>query len=474
MKTMKSQYELCRRNFLKGLALPLLVPAAALGLDGAVAASERITMGLIGCGIHGGGWNTDLMLKNPEQQIVALCDVDREHLTTTQAKIESHYSKASGKDCRVDVYSDFRDLVNRRDIDAVDIVTPDHWHALMAVFAMKAGKHVICEKPTLTIEEGRKVAAVQKETGRVYLTASENRTIDDYQFVINVVRNGLIGTLRNIKVLLPFGNVDRHKLSFEVSPIPSTLDYEKWSGPAPLLPFVPARLHDTWRWNLAYSGGSLTDWGSHNTNLALWGMNDLPSLVELWGNGNDPTTKWNYPDKSEVWNTTASFDYSGRFSNGVGIQIWSEVPGIKFEGDDGWILHRGYRGRTTASDEKILQWRPGPNDIDVAKDLVYCTVGRTGPTALGNILGGEHVHFTRCIKTGQTPYYHAELSQKTHLIAHAGNISMTLDGARLRLNAETGLFEGDNAKAAQESMFNSRPQREPWTFDRVDSWINVG
>lgn len=466
-----------RRCFLKSLALgttawgvPHWIPATALGREGAVPPSERITMGLIGCGIHGLGWNLDLMLRNPEQQVVAVCDVDRNHRDAAQKKVEETYGKRQGSDYKGCLtFDDFRDLVNRKDIDAVDVVTPDHWHSLMAVFALKAGKHVICEKPTLTLTEGRLVAEIQKKTGKVFLTASENRTIDDYQHIVNVVRNGKIGTLRNIKVLLPPGNVERTGASKEVSEIPPQLDYEKWIGPARMIPFIPARLHNTWRWHLEFSGGSLTDWGSHNINLAQW-ANDSDDTGPL----EIQATQWNYPPEDAVWTTTPNFDFHCRYANGVTMQVWSEVPGIKFEGSDGWIMIRGYRGQMTASDESLLTWNPGKEDLDLAENLRYCTVGRSGKTALGNILGGEHVHFTRCIKTGQTPYYTAEGGHRNHTISHLAQISMKLGGAKLRWNPETERFGGENAVQAASSPFYRRPQREPWTYDNVDSWINVG
>ena len=153
-----------RRSFLKAagigtlgaFAAPLVVSSSALGREGNVAPSERITMGLIGCGSHGIGWNLPQMFNNPLQQVVAVCDVDSNYVAEAQKRVNGFYSAKLGQDYKgCDAYGDFRDLVNRKDIDAVDIVTPDHWHVLLSVFAMKAGKDVICEKPTLTIREGQ-------------------------------------------------------------------------------------------------------------------------------------------------------------------------------------------------------------------------------------------------------------------------------------------------------------------------------
>lgn len=460
------------------MLLPALIPSSAIGRDGKVSPSERIRMGVIGCGIHS-GWNINLMFHNKEQQIVALCDPDERHLLDKKKQVENFYSQESGQPYTVDTYKDFRDLVNRKDVDAVDIITQDHWHVLMAVFAMKAGKHVICEKPVLTIEEGKILTEVQKKTGRVYLTASQNRTVDSNQFLVNVVRNGLLGDLKHIKVLLPSRGSRREteKRSFEVSPLPPTLDYELWTGPAPMLPYIPARLHNTWRYNLAYSGGVLPDWGAHYINLALWALDsDLEPAVQYFGNGENPKTRWHFPEPDEPWNYSGTFDFTAVFKNGTTMRVWNENPAIKFEGTKGWILAKGpslYASQLTASDEKILSWRPGPHDIDVGKELRHCMVSRTNPEGLPNVQGGEHVHFTHCIKTGQTPYYTAEMGASNDVISLAGLISMKdLDGGTIQWDHTKKAFVGENAEIANKSIFMNRPQRDPWTFGHVDSWIS--
>ncbi len=463
-----------RRTFLKtsilgsaAIAAPYVVPGSALGLEGNVAPSERITMGLIGCGQHGTEWNLPLMFDNPAQQVIAVCDVDHQRMEGARVKVNDFYNQknqTTDYDCKA--YEDFRDLVNDKKIDAIDIVTPDHWHVLLSVFAMKAGKDVICEKPTLTIEEGRILSDTQKKTARVFQTASENRSIDEYQRIIAVVRNGLIGELRNIKVLLPPGLVDKGKIggSFDVSEVPDFLDYDMWLGPAPVKPYIPARVHYNWRWNLDYSGGSLTDWGSHMINLAQWANDtDETGPVEVAGKGD-------WPGMDEVWNATPTFDIDYKYANGVSMRVWSEVPGIKFEGTKGWILNRGWRGTTTASDEKLLTWEPGPNDQSFCRK--ESVVGKAGPSPItGKSLGGEHVDFTECVKSRTLCYYTAECGHRNHAIAHLGNISMKMDGAKLQWNPDKEVFEGDRAAEANDSMFFHREQREPWTFANIDSWI---
>ena len=460
-----------RRVFLQttaALAAPLLVPGSALGLDGALPPSERVTMGLIGCGSHGVGWNLNLMLQNPMQQVVAVCDVDKNHVENARKRTVDHYSAKSGTDYKgCGVYTDFRDVVNRKDIDAVCIVTPDHWHVLLSVYAMKAGKDVICEKPTLTIEEGRILSDTQKATGRVYQTASENRSIDNYQYLVNAVRNGLIGELRHIKVLLPPGNTmarDPNKeggeKNWQPSDVPAALDYEMWLGPAPKVPYIQAKNHYNWRWNFDYSGGVLTDWGSHLVNIAQWANNtDDTGPIEIQGTGE-------MPDFKEVWNTPSSFKIACKYANGVTMDIWSEVPGIKLEGTKGWIMMRGWRQALRASDDKLLGVVfEGDKNLGRPESTVKASDGGKG---------GEHIDFALCVKSRKPCYYTAECGHRNHTIAHMANISMLLGGASLRWNPAKEKFEGDRAEEANKHFCHRRQQRDPWTFAQVDSWINIG
>ena len=180
------------------------------------------------------------------------------------------------------MYGDFRDLVNRRDIDVVGIATPDHWHVIPAIMAAKAGKDVIGEKPmTLTVAEGRILSNVMKQTGRIFQTASENRSIDVYIRLIELVRGGVIGQIKHIEVRLPIGNGTgrvggnaRELANYRMpQDPPKELNYEMWLGQAPWMPYIPARSHGNFRWNLAFSGGVLTDWGADMVDLAQWGHN---------------------------------------------------------------------------------------------------------------------------------------------------------------------------------------------------------
>jgi predicted dehydrogenase len=233
-----------RRRFLRTsgatIAIPTFVSPSSLGLAGTISPSNRITLGLIGCGLHGAGWNLSQIFRNDDSQVIAVCDVDESRMKNAQKRVDGHYSRKFGPHYQgCEAHDDFRDLINRQDIDAVANCTPDHWHVIPAIMAARSGKDVICEKPlTLTVAEGRILSDVIKETGRIFQTASENRSIDSYIRICELVRNGRIGKLRRILVTLPVGNSSRGE-NFnqrEVCPPPEGFDYEMWQGQAPLAP----------------------------------------------------------------------------------------------------------------------------------------------------------------------------------------------------------------------------------------------
>ena len=452
--------KLGRRQFVKRVAAaaaaPAILRASSLGLAGTIAPSERIQMGLVGCGIHGSGWNLDQMFANPLQQVVAVCDVDARHAAEAERRVNEHYSKTLGYNYRCSVYSDFRDLVNRREIDAVDVVTPDHWHVLVALMALRAGKHVICEKPlSLTVREGRVLADEAKKSGRVFQTASESRSIDSHLRLCELVHAGFIGEVRNVKVLLPKGNDARGNEDFTVQAPPAELNYEVWQGQAPLAPYCPARVHDTYRWNLAYSGGRLTDWGPHLFDLVQWATgHEETGPVEVAGSGK-------FPPPEAVWNTAGEFDLHYRYASGLTMHVWTDVPAIKFEGSEGWIMFRGWRQPLRASRESILTAEvPEEKRLRRPRAIIDRTQMATG---------GEHLDFTDCIRNGGTTYGRAEVGHRNATISHIGNIAMRLKRT-LHWNPATEEFEGDD----EANALLSRKQRDPWSIAHVDSWINVG
>ncbi len=250
-----------RRSFLKrtaavagGVALPYFVPSSAMGNADTVAASERITIGFIGTGGHGIAMNLKSFLPQPDAQAVAVCDVDPVNLKKAQDLVNARYGNDD-----VMTTKDFREILARPDIDAVMISTPDHWHVPIAIAAAKAGKDVECEKPTLTIEEGRRLVETMERYNRVFQWSTEDRSVDVYHRMCELVRNGRIGKVHTIKVELPVGPDTPGNP--EPMPVPEGFDYEMWLGPAPWAPYTKDRCHWNFRWIFDYSGGMLTDWG---------------------------------------------------------------------------------------------------------------------------------------------------------------------------------------------------------------------
>jgi len=458
--------KLSRRGLLKGaagaaagiVAGPFVVRSSSLGLAGTVAPSNRITIGLIGCGTHGAGWNLNQIFRNADSQVIAVCDVDDDRCRAAQARVDDHYARALGKDgykgCTA--YGDFRELVNRKDIDAVANCTPDHWHMIPAIMAARAGKDVICEKPlTLTVAEGRILCDVIAKTGRIFQTASENRSIDSYIRLCELVRNGRIGKLKHIRVSLPAGNEARG-VNFEQrtpQPVPQGFNYNMWLGQAPLAPYCPARCHGSFRWNLDYSGGRLTDWGAHLIDLAQWG-NDTEATgpVEVEGTGK-------FPPRDALFNTAEEFDLHYRYANGVTMHVVSRGPGIRFEGTQGWIGFEGWRGPLEASEPAILESKIAPDEVHLYRpsEVVARTAGGKG---------GEHRNFIDCVKSRRPCYAPAEVGHRTITIAHIGNMAMML-GRKLKWDPHAEHFVGD----AQADAILSRKQREPWTIANIDSWL---
>lgn len=445
-----------------GLALPALVPQSALGLAETAAPSERIRIGLVGCGGHGVGWNLPQIYRCPEVQVVAVCDVDSRRVAGAQESVDGHYGPIFGNAYRpCTPYGDFRKLVLRKDLDAVVNCTPDHWHVIPAIMAAKCGKDVICEKPlTLFVEEGKVLCRAVRDHKRVFQTASENRSIESYLRLIELVRAGMVGTLKHIEVGIPQGNTisriqKQDRAAFDQQkpqPVPKELDYEMWLGQAPQMPYIPARLHGSFRWNLAFSGGVLTDWGAHMIDLAQWGHNtERTGPVAVEGHGD-------FPPRDAVFNTTPTCQVLCRYADGVTMRITTTGPAIRFEGSDGWVESRGWRGPLKASRPDMLETKVDPDKVKVfhPSEVVGRTEGK----------GGEHRNFYDCVKSRRDCYAPPETGHRTITIAHLGNIAMLL-GRKLRWDPAKEDFVDD----AEASAMLTRKQREPWTMANIDKWI---
>jgi predicted dehydrogenase len=428
--------KLSRRSFLKrssvltssAIAAPCLIPATVLGRDNAVAASERITVGMIGTGSHGIHRNLKMYLAQKDAQVLSVCDVDGKRVAEAKNLVDEKYGNDSCTTTK-----DFRSILDRDDIDAVMISTPDHWHVLISVMAIRAGKDVQCEKPTLTIDEGKILVKTVREHQKVFQTSTEDRSLPMYHRMAELVRNGRIGKLKRIEVILP--KQPPRPGDPTPQPVPPELDYDMWLGPAPEAPYTKDRVHFNFRWIWDYSGGIICDWGTHLFDTAQWANDtERSGPVEIEGTG----TFW----KGGLYDTVKDYDVTYRYANGVEMTCRPGTPSIKFVGSDGWVGNRGWTGKVEASSDEILNSKIGPNEVRLF----------TNPA-------GEHRNFLDCVKTREDPYFPVDIGHRVSTVCHLANIAIKL-GRKLNWDPDRELFPGDDA--ANRMM--SREMRSPWSL----------
>ena len=306
-----------RRAFVKSAVagFPAIVPSRVLGQD---APSNKRTIGFIGTGNNGTNWMR-MFLRDERVRVVAVCDVNRESdgywdgsvrgRDPARAIVNEHYG-----DNACLVFSDFRELIDRSEADAVYIATPDHWHAIIAIAAAKAGKDIYCQKPlSLTVREGRAISDAVRTAGIVWQTGSQQRSDSNFRRVCEAVRNNRLGKIHTVRVGLPPGRPDYGKTAHltDPAPVPDGLDYEMWLGPAPAAPYSPARVGVNFRWVSDYSGGQVTDWGAHHLDIAQWGLGmDASGPVAI------RSAKGKF-EQHPVYDTATEFHFECEYKNGV-------------------------------------------------------------------------------------------------------------------------------------------------------------
>jgi predicted dehydrogenase len=428
-------------------AVPWIIPASALGRDGNVAPSNRITVGMIGTGNQG---TNDLksFLSDERVQVVAVCDVNREGpgywnggiagRDPALRLVESHYAqaKASGTYRGCTAYVDFREVLGRDDIDAVEVCTPDHWHAIPVVQAAKAHKHIYCQKPlSLTIVEGRKMSDAVKAAGITFQTGSQQRSDARFRRACELVRNGRIGQLHTVRCGLPSGRPDygHNANRKQPEPVPPGFEYDFWLGPAPDAPYAPARVGVNFRWIYDYSGGQVTDWGGHHPDCAQWGMGtELTGPIEIRG-----AKAVFAPDP--LWNTATEYYFEAVYRNGVKLIVSDkERSGVTWEGTEGsvWVD----RGAIDANPKGILDSKIGPSEIQLYKSDHHFR------------------NFVDCIFSGQPTVAPSEVAHRSITICHLGNIAMRLGRESLKWDPDTEQIIGDDEAAGMLS----RPYRGDW------------
>lgn len=430
---------LSRRRFLltagTALTLPTIVPGSALGFGGQPAPSNRITVGVVGCGGQGNG-NAESFLRHADCRLVAACDVDCRHLSATVQKINTKYENT---DCQG--YADFRALMARREIDAVMLAVPDHWHALIAVEAAEHKKDIYGEKPLArTIAEQQAIVRAVQKHRRIWQTGSWQRSQRNFHKAAEIVRNGLIGKITRVEVGLPSGPNDpkNQQARLPGTTPPPELDYDRWIGPSILVPYVESRVHNNWRWNYNTGGGQLLDWIGHHCDIAHWGMDcDHSGPLEVEGHGE-------FPPADSNWNTCTKYRIQAVYPNDIQMTIAGGHPdirgGTKWIGTEGWVWVD--RGGFDASNPDWSEMKQLPEALRKVK--LYESK--------------DHVrNFLDCIKTRQPTVTPAETAHHSAIPGHLGLIAM-VTGRTLRWDARKEVILDD----VGASQMLGRPYRGPW------------
>ncbi|MDY3551550.1 Gfo/Idh/MocA family oxidoreductase [Gemmata sp. JC717] len=408
------------------LALPALTYRSALLAQDKP--SETVRVACVGVGGQGLA-NMKAVRKN----VVAVCDVDSTHLEAA--------AKEMGKGAPVATESDYRKLLDKKDVDAVLCSTPDHWHALVTVDACKAGKDVYCEKPlTLVVAEGRAMVKAARDHKRIVQTGSQQRSGKEFRLACELVRNGALGKLQEVKVGLPGPNwVSRAKKAVPDGTPPAALDYNRWLGPAPERPFNANRVHYLFRFFWDYSGGQQTNFGAHDLDIAQWalGMDDIgPTTIE--GTATFNKEKW--------FETPESASQVFTYANGVKVHCTlgagGNPGGVTFVGEKGTIYVKRGSITVTLNGEKVAD----PYKLPTGDVKLY-------------VSKGHHADWLECIKTRKLPICDVEIGHRSATVCHLGNIAIRT-GRKISWDPKAETILGDKEAAA----LLTKEYRKPWAL----------
>ncbi len=449
-----------RRRFLRKaavatgttLALPVFVPGAALGADGKALPSNRIGIGQIGLGRQAVHANMSVFLRSGYCQTVALCDVDRWRLNVEGNPTVARVAKRNKWDPALlnDTFrtTDFRELLAHPRVDAVMINTPDHWHVPIALAAVKAGKHIACEKPIgLAIAHGRALADAVAESDIIFRTDSNFRSEPELFRTVSLVRTGKIGQIKKIRISVPIYPVPEPNEA--PMPVPEELDYEMWQGPVQRQPYTEDRVHPRgklgrpgWFCNRLYCDGMITNWGYHPADIVQWANDtELTGPVEVEGRADMPPV-------DQLYNVHGEFQVRYRYANGVELEFvgrkdYKEGESyMHFEGTEGWV--RGWRApnRIEAEPRSILSAEVKYEDF---------------PFELRN----EKTDFIECIRSHSRTLEDAEVGHRSSTVPQLGYIACLL-GRKLQWDPVKEEFPGDDEANKLAAGHAGLP---PWTIE---------
>jgi predicted dehydrogenase len=395
-------------------------------------ANDRFKIGCIGVGSMGTG---DAQGHANFGDVVAVCDVDAVHAD------RARHDDGIGKG-KADIYGDYRNLLDRKDIEVVSIVTPDHWHTKIAIEALQAGKHVFCQKPlTLTLEENVLIRAACLANPKLVFVIGTQQRSDRGLFLraVNMAHKGLLGDIKKITCGIngsPTGG------PFEKADVPKQLNWDMWLGQAPMVDYMEKRCHYEFRWWYEYSGGKFTDWGAHHIDIALWAAKLTEKgtgPIEIDGtDAKHPVEmKDGAPTVDNMYNTSHDFNIVHKMANGLEIVVTSRT--------DNGILIEGSKGRIFVSRDKIVGLPIEENwDKDAFTDADVSALYKSKPHE------GHKENFYRCIREGGLPvsdvFSHLQTMNMCHLSAIAGRLNR-----KIRWNPKTEKIEGDDVAASMQA-----------------------
>ena len=427
-----------RRRFLKeaarlgacAAAAPYVVTSSVMGADGAVSPSERIVMGFIGVGGRGSA-----LLRNflglKDSHVVAVCDVKRPQREGAQRTVDGRYGD---KGCST--YVDFRELLGRSDVDAVTVASTDHWHVLLALMAVKAGKDVYCEKPLgVSVEQGRALRDAVQRYGRVFQFGTQERSSWSTRFACEMVQSGRVGKIHTVTVASRFS---RASGNYPPMPVPDGLDYDMWLGPAPWEPYTDNRVSNSHWFHISdYALGFIAGCGIHTVDMAQWGNGtSLTGPVEVEGTGEFPT--------DGLCDCALGWDVTFKFAGGVTMNFTDgkrNPLGVKFEGTDGWVfVKERHLGGTFDTEPKALLKTPiGPGEVHLP------------------VSNHHQGNFLECVKSRKPTVAPIEVAVRSDALCQLSDIAMRL-GRKLKWDPDKEEFPGD----AEANRMLSRPMRSPW------------
>ena len=437
---------------LASVGLPSIVPASVFGKN---APSNKINIGQIGCGRIARSHDLIDTMAYDVANVMAVCDLDFKRMEDAKELVDKFYQEKKGKiNYRgTKVYGDYREMLMDKDIDAVLISTPDHWHAQPAMEAAIAGKDIYLQKPTsLTVKEGRQLVNAVQKNKVILQVGTQQRAMPQFRIAAELVRNGRIGNLHTVKIGLPGDPSGPEVLAM---PIPKNLNFDMWLGSTPEVPYTEIGVHPQegygrpgWLRHENYGAGMITGWGQHHYDSAAWGMNtELVGPISVQAIADFP--------KSGLWNVHGDFMVKHEYDNGISVLTSGGYPnGIRYEGSEGWIfVSRGAyvasssdpiareksKKALDASDPKILESKIGPNETHLYK------------------IDDQHGNWLDCIQSRKDPISPVDMGHMACVVCLISHIAMKIP-RKLHWNSKAERFINDD----QANALLTRSQRKPY------------